>query len=106
MHGDGWTKMNADEEDSSGHGHAGTTRVFVSHVSPPPLLGLLLVVPLLLLGLAVAAIAITGGVVAALALPFLFRGAPAGSRRRTDTIELAPDQYSRVDGETRRLPGS
>lgn len=78
-------------------------RVFVYRGTLPPVLGLLLLAPLLLIFLSVAAALVAGGTVAAVVLPWLFRSR-AGKPRHADSIELRPDQYSHVDREPRRLP--
>jgi hypothetical protein len=78
-------------------------RGFVYQGNVPPLLGLLLMAPLLLVFLSVAAALVAGGTVAAVVLPWFLRhrfGAP----KDTDCIELPRDQYTRVDDERRRLP--
>ncbi len=78
-------------------------RTFVYQGTLPPLLGLLLIAPLLLVFLSLAVVLVAGGTVAAVALPWFLRhrfGKPQGA----DCIELERDQYSRVDGEPRRLP--
>ena len=49
-------------------------RVFVYQGNVPPLLGLLLLAPLLLVFLSLAAALVAGGTVAALVLPWFFRG--------------------------------
>ena len=78
-------------------------RVFVYRGNVPPLLGLLLLAPLLLVFLSLVAALIAGGGVAALVLPWFLRGRFA-KPQDTDCVELPRDQYSRVDGEPRRLP--
>ena len=78
-------------------------RVFVYRGTVPPLLGLLLLAPLLLVFLSLAAALVAGGTVAAVVLPWFLRGR-FGKPRETDCIELERDQYSRVDSEPRRLP--
>jgi hypothetical protein len=78
-------------------------RVCVYHGKVPPLPGLLLVAPLLLVFLSLAAAVVAGGTVAAVALPWLLRRR-FGTPRDADCIELERDQYSRVDSAPRRLP--
>lgn len=77
--------------------------VFVYHGKVPPLLALLLVAPLLLVFLSLAAALVTGGALAAFFLPLFFRGR-RGKPRVPDCIELERDQYSRVDTQPRQLP--
>jgi len=78
-------------------------RVFVYRGYLPPMLGVLLLAPLLVVFLSLAAAIVAGGTVAALVLPWLFRSRvvkpPSG-----DSIELRRDQYSHVNSEPRRLP--
>jgi hypothetical protein len=78
-------------------------RVFVYQGNVPPLLGLLLIAPLLLVFLSLAVALVAGGTVAAVALPWLLRRR-LGTPKDADCIELPRDQYSRVDSEPRRLP--
>ena len=78
-------------------------RTFVYQGTVPPLLGLLLIAPLLLVFLSLAAALVAGGTVAAVVLPWFFRSR-FGKPPETDSIELSRDQYSRVDSEPRRLP--
>jgi hypothetical protein len=76
---------------------------FVYHGKVPPLLALLLVAPLLLVFLSLAAALVIGGALAAFFLPLFFRGR-LGKPRDADCIELERDQYSRVDTHPRQLP--
>lgn len=75
----------------------------VYHSNLPPLLALLLIAPVLLVFLSMAAALVAGGTVAAFLLPLLFRR-HFGKPSESDSIELRRDQYSRVDSEPRRLP--
>ena len=78
-------------------------RVFVYHSNLPPLLAVLLVAPLLVVFLSMAAALLAGGTAAAFLLPLFLRGR-FGKPAESDSIELRRDQYSRVDTEPRRLP--
>ncbi len=72
----------------------------------PPVVALLLVFPVLFLFLSFAALALAGGTVATLFLPLLFgRRRPTSSKDKdADCVTLEPNEYSRVDPESRRLP--
>ncbi len=78
-------------------------RTFVYRGTVPPLLALLLIAPLLLVFLSLAAAVLAGGTVAALVLPWFLRNR-FNKRRNADCIELPRDQYARVDREPPRLP--
>jgi len=70
----------------------------------PPALALLLVAPFLFLFLSFAAMLVAGGTIAALVLPWFFRGLRARPERDLDVITLERDQYSKVDGDAKQLP--
>ena len=79
-------------------------RVFYWHGTLPPALLLLLVAPLLFVFLSFAAMILAGGTVAALFLPWFFRGRLRRPEHDADVITLDRDQYSRVDRDTKQLP--
>lgn len=81
-------------EPSSGHEHA---RVHVYRASLSPLSGVLLVAPLLLIFVSLAAALLAGVAVTAFVLPFVLRRRVAQTPRQPDYIELDPDHYRRVD---------
>jgi hypothetical protein len=70
----------------------------------PPGLALLLVAPFLFLFLSFAAMLVAGGTVAALVLPWFFRGRLSRPERDPDVITLERDQYSKVDRDAKQLP--
>ena len=74
-------------------------RVYVYRGTLSPLTGLLLLAPLLLFFFSLVAALLVGGAAAALVVPFLLRWRLGGGRQPTDSIELGPDQYRRVDGD-------
>jgi len=78
-------------------------RLFVHRGTLPPLLGLVLLGPLLLIFLSLAAALLVGGTAAALVLPWVLRGR-VGKAQHGDSIELRRDQYTHLDSEPRRLP--
>jgi hypothetical protein len=78
-------------------------RAFVYQGTVPPLLGLLLLAPMLLVFLSLAAAMVAGGTVAAVVLPWALRRS-FGKPQATNSIELSRDQYTRVDSAPRRLP--
>jgi hypothetical protein len=76
--------------------------VYVYRGTVPPLLGILLVIPLLLAFVSLFAVLLAGGALATVLVPLLVRRRVSRLARDGNTIELAPDQYSRVDSETAR----
>ncbi len=68
-----------------------------------PAVGLLLLAPMAFLFFSAAAIAAAGGAALALFLPLLTRRRPR-TNRDAGCIVLGPDEYSRVDDESPRLP--
>ncbi len=72
------------------------TRVFTYRGTLPLPLGLLLLAPLALLFLSVAAMLLAGGTVLALFLPLFWRRRLRGHREE-DCITLQPDQYTRIE---------
>ena len=79
-------------------------RVFYWHGAVPPALLLLFVAPLLFVFLSFAAVLLAGGTVAALFLPWFFRGRLGRSSHSPDVITLDRDQYSRVERDAKQLP--
>ncbi len=79
-------------------------RVYYWHGTLPPALMLLLVAPLLFVFLSFAAMLLAGGTVAALFLPWFFRGRLRRPEDDKDVITLDRDQYSRVERDAKQLP--
>ena len=79
------------------------THTFVYRGTLPAGLGLLLLAPLLLVFLSVAAAALAGGTLAAFVLPMFLRRR-TGREDDAGAITLDRDQYSRVDADQRQLP--
>ncbi len=70
----------------------------------PPAVALFLVVPFLFLFLSFAALALAGGTVATLFLPLIFGRRRPTSSKDANCVTLEPNEYSRVDPDSRRLP--
>ncbi len=79
------------------------SRAFFYRRTLPPGLALLLLGPVVLLFLSVAAVMVAGGALAAFVLPLLLG---RRARRAADgrSITLGPDEYSHIDADQRRLP--
>ena len=71
----------------------------------PPLVVLAVAGPLLLAVAGIATAVIAGGALGALVLPALF-GKRGRRQADDDTIELQPDEYTRIDPDRPRLPRS
>jgi hypothetical protein len=82
---------------------SGAPRVFLYRGTLPPVLGLLLIAPLLFVFLSVAAVALAGGTLAAVFLPLLLRRRH-NPGRDAECITLDRDQYTRIDRDRPQLP--
>jgi len=74
-------------------------RVYTYRGTWPPLLGVLLIIPALLAFVSIFAVLLAGGALAAILLPFLARRYHPPIKQDSKTIELRPDQYSRIDSD-------
>jgi len=86
------------------HTKSAGPRTVVYHANLPPLLAVLLVAPLLFVFLSFALFVLTGGALAALALPLFMRGRHRPSAADANCIELDRDQYSHIERRPSQLP--